>query len=165
VSPLLSVAYLGASAASVAPHGGAVLAGTVAQVIVGAAMEYQRRKRSHSYLDQINEQLFKPRGLYAVVMTYVPNAPRPVTSEQVNMNDLLTGKQRYNTSIPGLKLVKEESYGEPELLDSTSLVLPGIDEVAKAQLLQENAMKRAARWTGGYMTGEQACRVSSYGTS
>lgn len=63
------------------PHGWSMLAGTVAQVIVGAAMEYQTRKRSHSYLDKINEQLFEPRGLYAVVMTYVPNAQRPVTSE------------------------------------------------------------------------------------
>ncbi|KAK5316323.1 hypothetical protein LTR70_006277 [Exophiala xenobiotica] len=151
VSRLLSVVYLGASAASVAPHGWAVLAGTVTQVIVGAAMKHQRRKRSHSYLDQINEQLFKLRGLYAVVMTYVPNAQRPVTSKQVNMNDLLAGKKRYNTSILGPKLVEEESYGELELPDSASLVFPGVDKVAKAQLLGENAMKRAARWTAEHV--------------
>lgn len=39
------------------------------------AQEIQRRYRSNKFLDQINEAVFKPRGLFAMVMTYKPDMP------------------------------------------------------------------------------------------
>lgn len=150
-SPVLGVVMLGATVAGFVPHGWSMLAGTFAQVVVGAAMEYQTRSRGNNYMDQLNEKLFKPRGLYAVVMTYVPNASRPVTTTQLNVNDLMDGKRSGSSSLLGPKLQRGEAYGELELPEAAPLIFPGISEEAKAQILKENSMKKSARWTQDYL--------------
>ena len=150
-SPYLTVIYLGAGAVGFVPHGWAILASTLAQVVVGSAMEYQKRSRGNSFMDQINDKLFKPRGLYAVVMTYVPNAERPVTAKSTDFQALVNGTSTAQGSLLGPKVQKGESYGELELPEAAPLVFPGIDKAKKAQLMNENALKKSASWTQDYL--------------
>lgn len=149
-SPVLNVVYVSAAAAGLVPNIWAGLASTVVQVAAGAAIEYQRRSRGNTYLDQINEKLFKPRGLYAVIMTYHPNASRPVHAEQADINELMNPSNQ-SKSLLGPKLTKGDSYGDLELPESAELVFPGISAEQQEKLLHENKLKKSARWTNEYI--------------
>ncbi|KAK3630148.1 hypothetical protein LTR56_017041 [Elasticomyces elasticus] len=44
------------------------------QVAAAAAAEAQGRQRTNTFLDRMNEELFRPAGLYALIMKYKPEA-------------------------------------------------------------------------------------------
>ncbi|KAK3635351.1 hypothetical protein LTR56_014776 [Elasticomyces elasticus] len=51
------------------------------QVAAAAAAEAQGRQRTNSFLDRMNEELFRPAGLYALIMKYKPEATSTGDSE------------------------------------------------------------------------------------
>lgn len=88
-SPLLNIVFVGAGIAGFLPFPPAMIASTVVQVAAGTAMELQRRSRTNDFLPQVNEVLFMPRGLFAMIMTFDPVGRRGVGAEMVKPSSLI----------------------------------------------------------------------------
>ena len=141
-SPILNVIFISAGIVGWVP-GPIIMATTLAvQIAVGTAMELQKRQRTNTLLDIMNEQLFKPRGLYAMVMAYQPNTQRPVDARSMNINDIISKWSDPETKQwrMSLKPSSGKTYGEMELPESAPLVFPAIDEVVERED-QERAHK------------------------
>lgn len=55
----------------------AVMATAIAvQTIADTARQLQIRRRTNNYLDRVNEEIFKPRGQYAMIMKFSDKPPR-----------------------------------------------------------------------------------------
>ncbi|KAK9244398.1 hypothetical protein V1506DRAFT_507575 [Lipomyces tetrasporus] len=76
-SPSLDVINLAAFAAGFAPSAAAKGASIAVQVAIGFAKEIQTRQRTNSFLDKTNNEFFKPRGLFCLIMTYKPDQSTP----------------------------------------------------------------------------------------
>src|ERR1700744_6157032 len=63
---------------------------TVVQVVAGTAKELQTRHRSNTFLDLVNEKLFKPRGLYALVMAFDPAGTRKIEERSVSLAETVS---------------------------------------------------------------------------
>lgn len=53
----------------------AFVTGLIVEVVAGAAREMQSRCRANTFLDRVNQELFMPRGLYAMVMQFKDEVP------------------------------------------------------------------------------------------
>ena len=132
-SPVLNVVFFSAGAAGFVPEPFTQLGSAAVQIAAGAAMEVQRRKRTNNFLDQMNEQLFKPRGLYAMIMSYVPNAARPIEAESVDITSIIARQTDQSGKLKAsLKAHSGRTFVEPELPESAPLIFPGVAEAAQS---------------------------------
>lgn len=116
-----------------------VMATSIAiQVASGTAQELQARYRTNTFLDQMNESLFKPRGLYAMIMTFKPERPTE-RYFNTNINDATTAAltksitpptSGLNTQLRNIRLSSGVSKGEMSLPESAPLIYPALDVAA-----------------------------------
>ncbi|EXJ61733.1 hypothetical protein A1O7_02162 [Cladophialophora yegresii CBS 114405] len=143
-SPVFDVINLACFAAGFVPSPIAMATTIAVQVASHTAEEIQTRHRGNTYLDQINESLFKPRGLYCMIMTFKPDSPHEpllgVDLSSVSAADQALAKA---TSIPDsalkqklakLRLASGVSKGELSLPESAPLIYPAIDAAAVSAL-------------------------------
>ncbi|KIW88505.1 uncharacterized protein Z519_11074 [Cladophialophora bantiana CBS 173.52] len=145
-SPVFDVINVACFAVGMVPNP-IIMAVTIAiQVASETGKEIQSRYRRNTYLDQINESLFKPRGLYCMIMTFKPDNPHdPI----LGMNLMNTGLSSTDqalvkaTSIPDselkqklakIRLTSGVSRGELSLPESAPLIYPALDAAAQAAL-------------------------------
>ena len=69
-SPVFTVIFISATIAGFAPSLIAMAVTTAVQVAAHVGAEVQGRQRTNHFLDKMNDELFKPKGLYAFVMKY-----------------------------------------------------------------------------------------------
>ena len=146
-SPILNVVFISAGIAGFAPSITAAIVTTIVQVAAGTAIEIQKRRRTNTFLDQINEQMFKPRGLYAMIMAYDPHAERPVDVRQMNSDEIVSKRDNHEGSQwkNHLKATSGTTYGETELPESAPLVFPALDEVAEVQDKQQTGKWKSSQ--------------------
>ena len=133
-SPLLNVVFMSAGIAGFAPEPITMITSTVIQFAAGAAIYLQTTQRTHTFLDEVNNRLFKPRGLYAMVMKYLPQASRPVHVEQTDLNSLISKDSGPHKSYQNFRAVNAgRSYGALEMPLSAPLIFPALDEAAETQ--------------------------------
>ena len=133
-SPLLNVVFVSAGAASMVPEPVTQITGTVIQFAAGAAIYLQTTQRTHSFLDTMNDKLFKPRGLYAMVMKYIPQGTRPISVQQADLNTMISKESAPHRPYQNFRAVNAgRSYGAIEMPDSAPLVFPALDEAALTQ--------------------------------
>lgn len=101
------------------------------------AQELQRRYRSNKFLDQINEALFKPRGLFAMVMAYKPDMPdeaflrvdTSVSAHDAALSKTLTISNdpfKLKEKLSRLRLSSGEA-NESEIPECAPLIYPALD--------------------------------------
>ena len=152
-SPVLKVVQLGATAAGFVPEPTAQITSTVVSIAVGAAQELQRRQRTNNFMDEINDRLFKPRGLYALVMNYRPEQKRPVAVESLDLNTLVTKRQEQDSkTVKGaLKMSAGTTYGAVELPTAAPLKYPELDQAITSGDAEKAAkLKIAGDFLGDY---------------
>ncbi len=133
-SPLLNVVFLSAGVAGFVPEPVTQITSTIIQFAAGAAIYLQTTQRTHSFLDEMNDKLFKPRGLYAMVMKYIPQGTRPISVQQADLNTLISKENAPHKSYQNFRAVNAgRSYGAIEMPDSAPLVFPALDEAARSQ--------------------------------
>ena len=133
-SPLLNVVFLSAGVAGFVPEPITQITSTVIQFAVGAAIYMQTTQRTHTFLDEINNRMFKPRGLYAIVMKYIPNGTRPIYVQRADLNTMISKEEAPHKSYQNFRAVNAgRSYGEVEMPESAPLIFPALDEVAETQ--------------------------------
>ena len=133
-SPLLNVVMVSAGVAGLVPEPITMITTTVIQFAVGAAIYMQTTQRTHSFLDEMNNRLFKPRGLYALVMKYIPNGTRPIYVQHADLNTIISKENAPHKSYQNFRAVNAgRSYGGVEMPESAPLIFPALDEAAETQ--------------------------------
>lgn len=139
------------------------------QVVAGTAREIQSRKRRNTFLDRANQELFMPRGLYAMVMAFKDQVPgqQPrgplgalattlgrslFSSERLDINQTAAKysnpdleMSRMKRGLKDLRLVSGKTYTEVELPEAAALVYPDLDRVVEGEAAQEGKGKEAER--------------------
>ena len=141
-----------------------ILATTIAvQVAAGTAQELQARYRTNTFLDRINASLFKPRGLFAMIMTFKPERPTE-RYFNTNINDptsasltksLTPPTSSLNTSMRNIRLSSGVAKGEMSLPESAPLIYPALDAAAANIATTEQALsekkQNALKSSGGFI--------------
>jgi hypothetical protein len=112
------------------------------QVVAGTAMELQTRHRANTFLDEMNEKIFKPRGLFALVMAFDPSSSKTIEQRQVNLTDTITkydkapkveeesafSMSKVQDSLKSIRIQSGTTKSEFEMPKAAALVYPSLDE-------------------------------------
>ncbi|KAH8693884.1 hypothetical protein BGW36DRAFT_463516 [Talaromyces proteolyticus] len=179
-SPWWDVVIVSSAIAGFAPGITAMVVTTVAQIAASAAKEVQSRSRHNTYLDRVNQEVFMPRGLVAVVMKFKPDSQlvqggsqsqgllgniggifgSMVSSERLDLSQAAV-KVSQTGQIPATKIQKFRqnmhvasgvTRGEIELPDAAELVFPNLDYVASQPSVGAKAkLKSANKFVQDYL--------------
>ncbi|KAK7429181.1 hypothetical protein QQZ08_004396 [Neonectria magnoliae] len=154
-----------------------MLLGVGIDIATDAAMEAQSRFRSNKFLDRVNEELFIPRGLVCLVVTWKPDVdddefitevdfdgkatkPRPETSLVQVVREVITKKI---SSEEGMRSIQEQTdrmmkpyssafhWEEPAPLIFPALDKTGSDQNKVGDEKKKNTADRAEKWLDEYM--------------
>ncbi|KNG80942.1 hypothetical protein ANOM_011026 [Aspergillus nomiae NRRL 13137] len=98
-SKWIEVVYVAAGIVGFFPETAAQITSIIAQTVAGTAREIPSRRRANTFLDRVNQDLFMPRGLFAMVMAFTDEAP----GQQQGALDLLS--QKLGKTLFGFKKV------------------------------------------------------------
>lgn len=179
-SPVFDVINLACFGVSMVPNGIATAVSISVGVAAGVAKEVQGRYRSNKYLDKINEDLFKPRGLVAMVMTYKPDLPddlflRADTSNPTNtaLTKVLTmqNKSKLRQMLFRLRDTSGTAQGDSQVPDCAPLTYPSLDlaltpnTLTKTNILAKNRavvqdyLDRRAQ--ASFITANPTCKIAA----
>lgn len=153
-SPIFDVINLAAFAVGFIPNPIAMGVTIAVQVVNKTAKEVQSRYRRNNFLDEINETLFKPRGLYCVIMTFKPDAP-PVFGVDVTASDqalakvLSEPKSELKGKLKNLRLTSGVAKSEMSLPESAPLIFPALDAAMEDEA-KANKLKTSTAFVGSY---------------
>lgn len=92
-------------------------------------------RRTHTFLDTINDQFFRPRGLFCLVMTWNPESDATETAVDLSSTISATIQQR-STPSSGMSKLKNNlkrsdgnTYGELDFPEVAPLIFPALDEL------------------------------------
>lgn len=94
-SPIFPIIQVSSMIAGFAPSVIAMAVTTVVGAAAGIGGEMQSRQRTNNFLDRMNQELFQPAGLYAMIMKYKPEtdaAPGLFSMFQAQKADLSTNQ-------------------------------------------------------------------------
>ncbi|KAG8531975.1 uncharacterized protein KY384_003611 [Bacidia gigantensis] len=138
------LSYTVAVAPSVVVHATAV----VVHTSIEAARRMWMAKQTNSYLDQMNEKLFKPRGLYAMIMAYKPTSSEASQLVDVNTHVASSVAQRDGHHKSSFKTSSGKTHGEAQMPDAAPLVFPKLEKAGDEE--KKNAFKRSADFMSSY---------------
>jgi hypothetical protein len=149
----------------------AMAVSTAVLVAARTAQEVQGRYRTNKFLDRFNDQYFKPRGMYAMIMTFKPDRP----SDRVLSTNMMTdgteaGLAKSLTPPSGtaaglleqtrkLRATSGTTKGEFSLPAAAPLIYPAIDAAAARAVetgqplpeKKQNALSSAGVFMSDYM--------------
>jgi len=165
-SSVFDVINIACFAVGMVPNPIAMGVSIAVQVASRTGQELQSRYRRNTYLDQINETMFKPRGLYCMIMTFKPDSPYdPVLGVDVRSSDMALAKSlsipesEWKQKLKNIRLTSGVSRGEVSLPESAPLIYPALDAAAVAATKGEgelpekkqNALKSSASFVSAYL--------------
>lgn len=173
---------ISATIAGFAPSVIAMGVTTAVSIAAGVAKEVQSRKRTNTFLDEMNQKLFMPRGLIALIMTFKPDPPAGVQSgsalggligslgglvshQELDMNqsiakyymdDSVTGMKK---TMQGLRLTSGKTRGELSMPEAAPLIYPTLEDVAGALAQGQQGDEQAKKESAFKRSGK--CRSST----
>ncbi|KAI9816919.1 MAG: hypothetical protein M1827_001564 [Pycnora praestabilis] len=133
------------------PSMSAQIAAMVTQVATEIAKRTQSRHRTNSFLEEINEKLFKPHGLYCLIMTYKPSqkaSVEPVDLSETVMKAFTKAPEGFKGKMYDLRMSSGKTRGELEMPEAAPLIYPELDKASDAQ--KKNALKRSGAFVADY---------------
>ncbi|KAF2095827.1 hypothetical protein NA57DRAFT_7372, partial [Rhizodiscina lignyota] len=128
-----------------------------------AMNEVHSRSKMNTYIDKINEEFFRPRNLYCIVMTWNPDDPSFETG--VNLDSAIandaaaaaaggpTGK--YDKFKHSMRVSSCDTFGEFEFPETAPLVFPALDQIAVREgeggKKKDGRLKRGKAFLDDYM--------------
>ena len=144
-NPWINAINLAGIATSFIPDGfGVGLAvGIVIQMSVRVAMDLQSRTRTNAFLDKMNDEFYRPRGLYCLVMTWSPESSE--TSTAFDLTSTISVKSKSNPSGPSnfakrFSNSSGKTYADMEFPKVAPLIFPALDNLAEQR--GENAARK-----------------------
>ncbi|KAK4696315.1 hypothetical protein P7C71_g1578, partial [Lecanoromycetidae sp. Uapishka_2] len=120
-----------------------ILVSMAIQASVQIAMDVQSRSRTNTFLDKINDEFFRPRGLYCLVMTWDPDSA--VTHSSIDVTSTITASLNHSGGMDKIKNNLRSSsgttYGEVDFPQAAPLIFPALDNLA-GQTGEEAIRKR-----------------------
>ncbi|MCJ1401787.1 hypothetical protein MMC11_005004 [Xylographa trunciseda] len=118
-NPMFDVVMVATALAGAYPDPIVGLAVQAVQIAVGIGQEIQERLRLNKFLDQANKEIFMPRGLFALIVTYKPgNSDQPeVGAQTVDLGATAMAKYGNNLSQPETTNVREENQEKKKKMD------------------------------------------------
>ena len=95
-SPIFGVVQIACNVAGLYPDPLVGLGVQAVSIAAGIGQEIQERWRTNKYLDQANKELFEPRGLFALIVTYVPSNNKQTVVEFETVDIGAQAIARYN---------------------------------------------------------------------
>ncbi|RFU28762.1 hypothetical protein B7463_g7589, partial [Scytalidium lignicola] len=134
-SPWMDVVNIGAAVAGFVPSPIAMGVSIAVQVAVGVAMEVQSRSRTNSFLDRMNNEFFRPRGLYCLIMTYKPESSSrhevvDISKTIITYSGTGPSESKFKSTMKNLRISSGKTYGEFEMPEAAPLIFPALDEAA-----------------------------------
>ena len=173
-SPVFDVINLACFAVGLVPNPIAMAVSTAVQVASRTGQEIQSRYRRNTYLDQINETLFKPRGLYCMIMTFKPEAaavlPMNISSTDQALVKVLSDPSSSSTitqNLAKLKLTSGATTGEVSLPESAPLIYPALETLAAQSPNGEkiSSLKQSSAFMASYFDRRAQALYTSSNTS
>ncbi|RDW71046.1 hypothetical protein BP6252_07609 [Coleophoma cylindrospora] len=119
------------------------------QVATGIAMEGHARYKTNNFLDKVNENYFKPRGLFCLLMTWNPESRDHSQSVSMPMNvaSAVDSRNKFKAS-------SAKSHGESLFPEVAPLIFPALDHLDQAGeevLRTRNKLKKGKSFVDDYM--------------
>jgi hypothetical protein len=111
--------------------------------------------RTNSFLDRMNNEFFKPRGLYCLIMTYKPESSDTHASVDItqaissSMNPASSGMKQ---TFKNMRLSAGKTYGELEMPEAAPLIFPALDQLAATEegVKKQNKLKNSQKFMADY---------------
>jgi hypothetical protein len=151
-----TVVFLAATVVGFVPEIVAQIVSTVVQFGAGTAIEVQRRYRANAFLDAMNEQLFRPRGLFAMVVAYKPDAKKAVEMGEYDPTSSISrftesSGSAWRDKARKLRTDSGKNFGELDIGEAAPLVYPSIEEAKIGETeKQKGAWKNFEQFMGDY---------------
>ncbi|OAP63157.1 hypothetical protein AYL99_02384 [Fonsecaea erecta] len=130
-SPWLDAINLAGFATLALPPGISQAVQLAITISVTIAKDIQSRKRQNTFLDRINDEFFRPRGLYCLVMTWQPDTPTLHTSVDVTRTVAARMATPESTGAKVKRAMKTSAGASGvEFAECAPLVFPELDELA-----------------------------------
>ncbi|GAB7355485.1 hypothetical protein MBLNU459_g5981t2 [Dothideomycetes sp. NU459] len=159
-SPWLAAINLASIGTFFLPSGIAIAVSIAIQAASLAAIEVQTRSRTNSFLDKINDEFYRPRGLFCLVMTWDPES----SSTQTSVNFASTISKSIRTTSSGnigrklmhnLKGSSGSTSGDMPFPETAPLVFPGLDTLAarsdEESMQTKGKLKQGQAFVADYM--------------
>ncbi|KAI9817824.1 MAG: hypothetical protein M1827_000943 [Pycnora praestabilis] len=155
-NPWLNAINLASIGTMFMPHVAGLIVGYAIQEATNMAIELQARQRTTNFLHKINDEFFRPRGLYCLVMTWNPESTQRV--ERVNLTATIASRSNPNKGLAGLpskyRTSDGNTYGEWEFPEVAPLVFPALDQLAAQTsadgLKKKNKMAQGMTFVANY---------------
>ncbi|KAF2815289.1 uncharacterized protein BDZ99DRAFT_372928, partial [Mytilinidion resinicola] len=121
---------------------------------VHASIEAGRRVQNvtqiNKYLLRMNEELFKPRRLYAMLMTFKPTSDASNVDVDISANILKSVYARNGGGRKKVRSASGKSVGEAQMPECCPLVFPTLDAPGTTEAQKQGAFKRAGAFVSDY---------------
>ncbi|TKA77697.1 hypothetical protein B0A55_04006 [Friedmanniomyces simplex] len=162
-SPVFTVIAVSAAIAGLAPSVIAMAVTTAVQVAARVGAEAQGRQRTNNFLDKMNDDLFKPAGLYAFIMKYKgDDDANPFSNafgfrgEKIDMstNQIIakyagtlseqgTGGRGMGERMRDLRVASGTTRGSMRMPEAAPLIFPDIDNAVARDGAEETFKDKA----------------------
>jgi hypothetical protein len=115
--------------------------------------------RTNKHIDTMNEKLFKPRGLYAMIMTYKPESTSADEVVDLNQNITKVVGARYDGHGSKLSQSSGKTYSDLQLPQAAPLIFPELDALPEGE--KESAFKRCGHFLGDYFDRRAQARFEA----
>ncbi|MCJ1434237.1 hypothetical protein MMC27_003604 [Xylographa pallens] len=126
-SPYLDVVNIAALGVGFAPGITPMIVSMAVPIATRFAKQAQTKHQSSSYLDKANTQLFAPRSLYALVMTFKPDQKSQVLSVDMSSSSSQAVQGSPFSTLGNredFQVARNTTYGEFQLPPSAPLIFP-----------------------------------------
>ena len=161
-SPWLDAMNIAGNGLSFIPHF-PMLAGIAITISVEIAKDVQNRTRTNSFLAKANDEIFKPRGLYCLIMAYNPDDENnthtsPVSSRSDLSSTIMSSSMQGGSTTQRLRSRLRESsgktQGEGEMPAPAPLIFPALEGPGGAEYVhsrnKREKMKKASDYVHDY---------------
>lgn len=120
-------------------------------------MVLTRIDRTNGFLDRMNEEFFKPRGLYCLIMTYKPDSSATHASVDITQtisSSLTPASSNMRQTFKNMRLSSGKTYGELELPEAAPLIFPALESIAsdptEEGIKKQNKLKSSHKFVADY---------------
>ncbi|KAI8630347.1 hypothetical protein F5Y19DRAFT_429761 [Xylariaceae sp. FL1651] len=127
-SPLADIINLSTVATFAIPGGYGAAVSLPIQIVTGVYKELNGRKGQNAFLQKMNAELFRPRGLFAMVVAHSSTSAERITPEDIAAS---AGARAHGSTSLGDKFRNADGkYGPLDFPESAELVFPGLEGAA-----------------------------------
>ena len=147
-APWFNVLNLAVAGLHAIPSATVMIASHIAHLTIEAARQARSHYKGNDFLDQMNEVLFKPHGLYCFLVTFDPTSPE--LSREVNLNDAISTMidQRDEGHYNKLRSTAQTVEHETQIPESAPLIFPAMDLLDDAE--RQSVFKKHRALGGDY---------------